>query len=90
MPPRGQARADAPSLPSGGTGAGAASRGHSISAVPGTDVKCSSGGGEVFFRSDSTSAATWRRSWGVSSSMLAIRSSRSRSPGSSRPAGASS
>ena len=45
---------------------------------------CSCGG---LFRSDSTSAATWRRSSGVSSSMLAIRSSRSRSPGSWRLAG---
>jgi hypothetical protein len=48
------------------------------------------GSRSALFRSDSTSAATWRRSLGVSSSMLAIRSSRSGSPGFSGPAGASS
>ena len=48
------------------------------------------GSRSALFRSDSTSAATWRRSSGVSSSMLAIRSSRSGSPGFSGSPGPSS
>ena len=48
--------------------------------APGGGAAGCSGG--VLFRSDSTSAATCRRSSGVSSSMLAISNSRSRSPGS--------
>jgi LysM repeat protein len=50
----------------------------------------SSGSGAALVRSDSTSAATCRRSSGVSSSMLAMRSSLSGSPGRSCPAAAAS